>query len=232
MTQKTKTFFIISVTFIIGIVLGTTLSSTIHQRRMDDIRRMNYQQRFDELIQRIIKPTAEQQKVIKEIIQKRSTQIESLREKQHQDLLGLFDSLRVELNSALTDEQRELLELEMEKGVHRRFDWRIDQMAQELNLTEAQQEKMKELFSKSAPQMNFRRGPDFPGGMPPEGRREDFPNRMEKMREMEQKIEKILTPEQLEKYKNTRGRGPFGPEKPFGPPGNRPEPPFFRENDH
>jgi len=232
MTRKTQTFFIIFITFFIGIVLGMTLTSTLHQNRMDDIRRMSYQQRFDELIQRTIRPTKDQQKLIKEIIEKRSTQIESVREKQHQDLLALFDSLRIELNSALTDEQRKLLENEMQKGRHRPFDWRIARMTQELNLTEAQQEQLKAIFNQNRPEMEFRRGPGFPGGMPPGGRPAEFPDRMEKMREIEQEIEKILTPEQLEKYKNSRGPGPFGPGKSFGPPGDRPEPPFFNEEHH
>lgn len=232
MTQKTKTFFIIFITFILGIGLGMMLTSTLQQNRMDDIRRMSYQQRFDELIQRTIKPTKEQQQLIKEIIEKRSTQIESVREKQHQDLLSLLDSLRIELNSALTDDQRKLLEAEMEKGRHRPFDWRIARMTQELNLTETQQEQLKALFLKIESAMDFPRGPNFPGGMPPGGRREEFSKRMDRMREIEPEIEKILTPEQFEKYKNMRGPKPFGPEKPFGPPGERPEPPFFDRDHH
>lgn len=226
MTQKAKTFFIISITFIIGILLGMSLSSTLHQRRLENIRRMSYQERFDELIRRIIKPTKEQQIILKEIIDQRSKQIDQLREQQHEDVMALFDSLRIELNSALTEEQRELLEQEMQKGLHRPFDWHLEKLTRELALTEKQKEKLRQVFLEFSQKHDFRRRPDFRGKRP---RREAFEKRMKSMQKLEQEIEKILTPAQLEQFKNIKRPFPFGgPGKPFGLPGKHHGPPRFQ----
>ena len=232
MKQKTKTFFIISGTLIIGILLGISISSTFHQERMDKIKRMSFQQRFGELIQRIIKPTEAQQKILNQIIEKRSTQIDLLREQQHLDLMAVLDSLRTELNSALTDEQRQLLEQEIQKGEHRPFTWRMNQLERDLELTDEQRKKIEQIFLKTTPQFPFGRKPDFPDTMRHGERKDRFQNRKQMMRKIEQEIEQVLTPDQLKKFKKLKKSLPFGPEKSFGRRGKRPGPPFFRHEEN
>jgi Spy/CpxP family protein refolding chaperone len=88
----------------------------------------------------------------------------------------------------------------------------MDRLKDELNLSETQMQQMDEIMSSFEPMPLPRARED---GMKREGRRQFMRDRIF---EMEQKVEEILTPEQMEKYRQMRARRyymrPRGAERP------------------
>jgi Spy/CpxP family protein refolding chaperone len=110
MDIKVKTALIIIATLIIGIVFGALLSRAyLHQR----IRRafvMVDPNRSVPFLEQTINPTPEQSEQIRKIIQKHTKQVMELRRNFDEGMASSFESLRKELDSVLTPEQKKRLE--------------------------------------------------------------------------------------------------------------------------
>ena len=110
MKTKYKTIGLLFGTLIIGVVVGMLLHATflrgqfrrhIHKIRTED----GFVQRFEDLIQ----PTEEQRVQLEKILKKHFEKMDA----QHKVLRALMDSLRTDIDSVLTEEQRQRLQKSM-----------------------------------------------------------------------------------------------------------------------
>lgn len=204
MKTKSKTAFIILGTFAIGMVIGVLISGTLRHQKEQKFERMPPGKRFFLFMERIIQPTEQQREQFDRIIAKRSEQISKLHEEHQNEMFALYDSMRTELQSILTEEQRSRLEERLARGTHKIAEMRLGRLTEELDLDERQQKQIKEILNQleeppPPPPDRFHRGPGEPGVR--------FRHRFLKLQE---EIEQVLTPEQLEKYhKMRRELGPL-----------------------
>ncbi len=207
MTTKTKTALIVLATLIIGIMIGALGSGAFRQQQEEKFERMPPDRRFFFFMKRVIQPTDQQREQFDRILAKYSEQISKLHEEHQNEMLALYDSMRTELQSILTEEQRSRVEDLLAKGTHRIVEMRLARLTRELGLDENQQRKIKEILKQlempHPPPDLFHLGPGK--GRPPI--REHF-------LKMQEEIEKILTPEQLDKYHRMKS----GLEPPFWRP--------------
>jgi septal ring factor EnvC (AmiA/AmiB activator) len=110
MKTRYKTIGLLSGTLIIGVVVGMLLHATflqgqfrkhIHRLRTED----GFIQRFEDLIQ----PTEEQRVQLEKVLKKHFEEMD----KQHEAFRVLMDSLKTDIDSILTDEQRQRLQKSM-----------------------------------------------------------------------------------------------------------------------
>jgi Spy/CpxP family protein refolding chaperone len=198
MKTKTKTTLIILGTFVIGIIIGALASGTWRQKREHRFERMMPHQRFLRVMERIIQPTDEQREAIDQILKKRSEQISAIQEEHESEVQAILDSLRSDLASVLTEEQRARLEKRLAKGDKKLLEIQVARLAEALQLDENQRRQIKKIFSKFAEQKG-RRHKGFKGNR--EKRRQIMKDRFEKL---QAEIEAVLTPEQREKYRKMR----------------------------
>lgn len=214
MSTKSQTILIVSATLVIGFVLGVLTSGAFRHQREDRFRRMGAHQRFENAMERIIKPTDEQRKAIEAITKKRFDRIAELREQCEDELFAVLDSIRGDFATVLTEEQLIRLAKHLEKGPQNVLGERMDRLADELDLTDEQKKQIREIMSASLPfrPLHGLRGPE-------RAQRPPRPPLRRNIREMQEKIEAVLTPEQVTKYRQLKRfrRRPFG-EAPFRPP--------------
>jgi hypothetical protein len=212
MNTKAQTTLIIVTTLLIGVVIGALGSGALRGERTRTLVQMPPRDRFQEAMERIIDPTPEQQQIIEGILARHAEEVSALHENLQQQIFVLFDSLQIELNSVLTEEQKARMKEQMLRGPRRFVRNRMDRLKDELNLSETQMQQMDEIMSSFEPMPLPRARED---GMKREGRRQFMRDRIF---EMEQKVEEILTPEQMEKYRQMRARRyymrPRGAERP------------------
>jgi Spy/CpxP family protein refolding chaperone len=110
MNMKVKTTLIIIATLIIGIIFGALLSRAYLHHRIRRAFVMVDPNRFMPFFEQIISPTPEQNEQIRKIIQKHTKQVQELRNNFEAGMASSFESLRKELDSILTSEQKERLE--------------------------------------------------------------------------------------------------------------------------
>lgn len=208
MTPRGKSGLVILGTLLIGILIGALGSGALRQTRRHRFHAMPPDMRFLHFVKRVVQPTPEQEKAFDAIIQRRSRQIAEINEQHETQILAIFDSLRTELSSLLTDEQRVRLEERLKQGISQRIKTKVQELTRELSLTEVQQEKIEAIFKQRMPGREIGRPPS-PGGPP------DFREHMRTQWEkIHAEIEAVLTPEQREKYQDLkhRHRFLFGPE--------------------
>jgi len=115
MNMKVRTTIVIIITLIFGIVLGAMLNRTFtHQRIKRAFDTVN-PNRFTMILERAIDPTEKQKKQIREILQNHTNQVEELRKNAMEGMQTSLQSLKKELDSVLTPEQKERLEEMMKK---------------------------------------------------------------------------------------------------------------------
>lgn len=220
MTTKTKTTSIILSTLIIGMAIGALISGTLRHEREQRFERMPPNERFFLFMERIIRPTEQQREEYDRIIAKRSEQISKLHQEHENEMFALYDSMRTELQSILTEEQRSRFEAHLAKGTHKLAEMRLAVLTEQLDLDKTQQEQIKEILKQleRPPPRHLKRFHRKPGK----------PNRTFRNRfiKIQKEIEAVLRPEQLDKYHKMRRE--LGP--PFGRPPFR-KPRFERAPD-
>jgi len=198
MTSKSKSTFIILIILLIGIIIGALGSGMLRKSRMDKFDRMSHHQRFIRVMDRIIQPTEEQREVLDEILRKHSEKMNEVREKHQAEIISIVDSLKIELEKILADEQLARLEKHIKRGARDFFKFRIDRLAERLDLDENQRNKMDELFKKM--------GNDIFGAR--KERKANSRNGRKLMMEHREKLEKeimdILNPEQQKKFQEMK----------------------------
>lgn len=220
MNTRAQTTIIIVATLLIGVVIGALGSAALRQDRTRRFVQMPPRDRFHEAMERIIDPTPEQKQIIEGILERQARQVSALHDNFQQQMFALFDSVQIELNSVLTEEQKTRLREEMLRGPRRFMRHRVDELKEELNLTDEQVRQVEEVMTSFEPMpMQPPLDQDRPG------MRRDLRRRFmrDRFMEVEEKLAEILTPEQMEKYRRmSRGRRFF-----MRLPGEEPQAPPF-----
>jgi hypothetical protein len=110
MNIKVKTTLIIIITLIIGIVLGAMLNRTFMHLRIRRAFDAVNPIRFTRILEQAIDPTPGQKKQIREILKKHAKIVEELRKNFEEGMQSSFETLKKEMDSVLTPEQKERLE--------------------------------------------------------------------------------------------------------------------------
>lgn len=220
MKTKSKTILIILATLVIGAAIGALLTGLVRQNREHRFTRMMPEQQFRRVMEHIIQPNDEQRKAIDRILTKRFAQITEIQEQYQNEIFVLYDSLRKDLSSVLTADQRFRLEKRLAEGHHRLTRLSIERLTQALKLDETQRKSVEAIMNDFEKQ--FKADRKKTKGKWEEHRRA-VKNRREKLHAA---IETILTPEQKQKFEALKEqiRPPFA--GPWQPPfrGKRHEP--------
>ncbi len=208
MNVKTKTSLVIVFTLITGMIIGALLSRALLQNRVQRVFSMRNPNAFVQSYLETIKPDSDQEKQIKEILERNGQRFDDIRSKSRQDLESSMLAMMSELESVLTPEQLKRLEENPPMGRSRfgmsSLEGELVFLTSELELTSDQTSQLKKLFEDlrmQAPDIRQRGTP-----------KEMSKNLRELMEKREEEIHKILTEEQKKKYdelmKNRRKRPP------------------------
>lgn len=219
MKTKTVTTFVVLATLIIGIVIGALAGGIWREKRVEKFGKMRPQRQFIEVMENIIKPDEAQREEIERVLEKRFEHIAQIRERHEQEMVAAFDSLGVELNSLLTEAQLKRLEEHFDKSSRTFVNRKLDRLTDVLKLSEDQRKQIEEIYRRHEPGfMGFRKS----------ARADSIRNRLDlsgRRERLDEEIEKALTPEQRDKYRQFRERRERR-EFRFGSP---PAPPPFGE---
>ena len=125
-----KSALIIIGTLLIGIVIGVFLVGPIaHHRMMPHIPRRG-PEAFTPMLERVIRPSAEQEEAIREVLEKHSERLAEMHKDYRTEMTAIMDSLRKDLDPILSEEQKARLDerhghfrdfMKSRKGPHGRF---------------------------------------------------------------------------------------------------------------
>jgi Spy/CpxP family protein refolding chaperone len=202
LNTKTKTSFVLIGTLLIGVAIGALGSALWRADRARKFELMRPENRFLNFIKGVIRPAPEQNQQFDEILGNYSKRISNIHDQHQEEILAVYDSLRSELNALLTDEQRARLEESLARGRTLRVAVTVGHLTEELDLSESQSQKIEEIL---------RANEILPGrGRIPFKKRQEFHQEMRtQFEKIEKEIEAVLTPEQLEKYRELRSRRRF-----------------------
>ena len=106
MNIKVKTMSILIVTLVIGMVLGALIHGAVMQNRLKQTAfRMRTPMGFIQRMERVIQPDDSQRAEMRKILQKHFQKID----RYQAEIAGKMDSLRIELETILTEKQKERL---------------------------------------------------------------------------------------------------------------------------
>jgi hypothetical protein len=111
MSIRAKTVFIIAITLIIGILIGTfVLVPPIARQHFKRIASMRRPEGFIKGMEHIIRPSESQAETVREVLDTYSRQFDEINDRHHTQMTALMDSLRADLTPILTDEQNDRLD--------------------------------------------------------------------------------------------------------------------------
>jgi len=214
MSVKWKMAIHIVVTLIIGIVIGALLNRALVQKRIKDILNMRATGLLAPNAERVLKSMSpEQQKAIREILDKHAQRLSDIHQRFGREIQSAFKSLQDETDPLLTPEQKKQLEEMLPRP--RRFrapgpggfpftkrprspEFELEALKSELNLSEDQTEKIKAVLEEFSAQEKSL--------MEKEMSPENFNSLRQANEKRYQEIEKILTEDQKEKFREFRNR--------------------------
>ncbi len=110
MSIQWKSTFIIVATLVIGILVGVFLAGPVMHRHL----RPHLAERgpgvFTPMIERIIQPAPDQEEAVRAVLDKHSARLADMHEDFRAGMVATMDSLRKDLDSILTDEQKARLD--------------------------------------------------------------------------------------------------------------------------
>ena len=115
MKTKLKSTVIIGSTLIIGIILGFLLKSLVIESEFDRLKKLRDPQGFANALEEVIQPSDEQKEKLMPILEGFQSEMERMRNKARKEMTQVMDSLRIELEQILTDEQFIKLQEYLEK---------------------------------------------------------------------------------------------------------------------
>lgn len=208
MNVKTKTSLVIVFTLIVGMFIGALASRAFLQNRVRRVFSMRNPNTFVQSFLETIKPNTDQEKQIKEILERNGQLFDEIRSKSREDLESSMTAMMSELESVLTPEQIKRLEDRSSRGRmpfgRRSAEDELVYLSTELELTEDQRSKLEKILEefRMQPRDKMERGT-------PKEMSSDFRQQIENR---EEEIQKILTEEQKKKYdelmKDRRKRQP------------------------
>ena len=107
MNLKLKNSLILTGTLILGIVIGVLISGRAIHYKMKNARSFYTERGFNRQIMRVIKPTDEQMKQLRPLLQKQAKKNQALFKRCKEKRDELFIEFRSELENYITDEQME-----------------------------------------------------------------------------------------------------------------------------
>ena len=122
MKTQIKTSIVLLSIFALGIILGVVIDRTLVEHQMKSrFSRMRNPRMFGHFLERIIKPTPEQNQKIRQLLQNYSQKMDETRWHVMKESIAIMDSLRHDLEPILTEEQKKRLEehrkrIEMRRG--------------------------------------------------------------------------------------------------------------------
>lgn len=209
MSAKWKITLYLVITLIIGIVIGAMLNRALVQKRIKNIFKTEIGSLLIRDAERVLSPMSpEQQKLIREILDKHAKQLSEIHERFGNEIQAAFKSLREEIDPLLTVEQKKQLE-GMFPGpppfrrrppegfpfMKKPFspESELAMLQSELDLSEEQAAKIKAILEEfQSQEKSFREK-----GAPPE----TFDSFRQANEKKNQEIEKILTEDQREKFR-------------------------------
>jgi hypothetical protein len=115
MRTRTKTTLIIIATLVIGIFIGALGSGFVVQRSARHFGERKHREIFIDRVVEVIDPTPDQERVVRAILTKHSEQFEEMSDRFRLEAAALFDSLKADLDTVLTEEQKARLQERVEK---------------------------------------------------------------------------------------------------------------------
>ena len=119
MNIKLKTTLLIIMIFAIGIVIGAMVNRTLTQKKINDILSRRHPGRFPTVYEKIINPTPEQSRLIRKVLEQHAKRMSKIREDFRKEMHSEFESMKIEMDSILTPEQKKRLEKELPPPVRR-----------------------------------------------------------------------------------------------------------------
>jgi len=110
MKIETKTYVIIVLTLVIGMIIGALISGVVVRHRIRQFMSLGHPDHLTERIESIIEPTAAQRDTVHQILMRHAQQFHEIHGRFESQLLALKDSLKMDLDPILTEEQKERLE--------------------------------------------------------------------------------------------------------------------------
>ncbi len=214
MNTKTKTLLLSIATLVVGVVIGALATGAMQHKRDRMLGEMPPHQRFRRVLERVIKPNATQHAAIEATLQRRYEQIQTLRDTFQDEVFAVYDSMRSDLASVLTEKQIRKLEARLARGPEGAVARRIEHLAEDLALSPDQKEKVHRIIKGAMEQIEEQRRSGVA--------RTRENSRRQVFSKARKEIEHLLTPEQMEKYNRHGGRRLFpGHGPPPGPHFNR-----------
>jgi len=221
MNIKYKIAIHIAATLIIGILIGALLNRALVHRRIKGVLEMRTAGLLAPRPERNLKPVSpEQEKRIREILDSHAERLAEIHKRFDGEIQSAFKSLRQEIDPILTPEQRDQFKRMIpgpppffNRGrpgfppFKRRYlpPFALEALQKELNLSEDQNKKVKAILEQ------FRNQAPRPGESPEmTGPGMGFG---EFGRNLDQEIEKVLTDEQKEKFRQLMKMRPPMPEE-------------------
>ena len=118
MSIQWKSFLIIIATLLIGIVIGVFLAGPVLHHKM----RPHFADKghgiLTPMLERIIQPTPDQEEAVRRVVEKHSGRLEGLHKDFRAEMVATMDSLIMDLDPILTEEQKARLDERHERLRH------------------------------------------------------------------------------------------------------------------
>jgi len=218
MQSKGKSIAVVLIVLAIGFIMGALTSGALQNRRLHHIRHMGPQERFEKMLYDIVEPNVEQRQELDRIFEKYALKMAAINDEKTIALLNEVDSLRTEVRSILTEEQKKRFQERQQTFYEHFVEMQLNRIDRAVNLTDEQKKEIRAIFEEHKAFF-----PDPLNGEkhPPVS---DFKPQLEKL---DQELERILSPEQYKEYRELKRNRRGGPGRGFfpergGPPGRRP----------
>jgi hypothetical protein len=110
MKIETKTYVIIVLTLVIGIIIGSLITGAVVRHRVRRFMSLGHPEHLADRIERIIEPTSTQRDTVHQILLQHAQQFHEIHGRFESQLQALKDSLKKDLDPLLTEEQKKRLE--------------------------------------------------------------------------------------------------------------------------
>ena len=120
MKIETKTYVIIVVTLVIGMIVGSLVTGAVVRHRVRRFMNLGHPEHLAARIEELIGPDASQRQAVHEILMKHSEQFLQVHSHFESQMMALRDSLKKDLDPILTEEQKERLERQPKPPRHLR----------------------------------------------------------------------------------------------------------------
>jgi hypothetical protein len=206
MDYKNKSRLMLGVVFILGAVLGYLTKDLVTKSPYDQIRLLRSKGGIVHRFEDALNLTEAQKKELRPILENHEKKIMGVAEKSREEIREIIDSFKVELKPYLSEKQIKLLtdEFNFRIPFPGHPEGRANFLKDKLNLSEAQFEKVKEIYLKENDKIKEIR-PEFP-----DEDRKSFEQMKRIFEETESEILKILDENQKEVFKkieDERGKG-------------------------